>query len=129
MKKEKHKKTYRTLGPCEASVHDHHCNGLATSEDHQTGRSIAKMFREKSPKEKRDWSKKQTESSENKQNLNLHCHKLKDNDTIVNLKILNKAHNGGITLDEFLEMKKPYRVAVVVGRYRQKKLTEVKKTC
>lgn len=109
MKKERQSRS--VLGKCSAEIHAPDCNGLATSRDHITGKRLGKML---------GWSKKQIGSEKNKDLLSEPCHKLKDSDTCINIKILKKAQNGGITLEEFLELKKPYEVVVYERKSRRK---------
>lgn len=109
MKKERQSRS--VLGKCSAEIHAPDCNGLATSRDHITGKRLGKML---------GWSRKKINSRENIQLLSEPCHGLKDNDTCINVNILKKAQNGGITFEEFLELKKPYEVVVYERKSRRK---------
>lgn len=93
------KKENNIYHPCEAPVHNKHCDGVGITLDHFTPVCIAELWK---------WKKDQINAKENLQYLSKPCHLDKDRTTEARLTLARKQLNGAyISLEYYLTVGNP----------------------
>ena len=85
--------------PCEAPVHNEHCDGAGITKDHFTPECIGELW---------GWDRNQINAAENIQYLSKSCHLDKDRTTEARLTLARKQLNGAyISLEYYLTVGNP----------------------